>query len=486
MISWTKSNTYTFKWDGRSRIPDQVFDDYADIHGENSTLVQMHERAKASKGSDDDSHSEINWSDSDDDSSPYNTIEEKPEVKDLFGDINKRFSLSRRKQIIDSIVKGLESTGVVNEKKATVGFHYLRFERSAQLQMRQFYCTDRAGNRSDEDSSLVVGILTSVLDRLGVAARDRKLVVNKFSWKQYKKFELLTSANEEAEAFGVLVEGQCELLKGPRKATDVCPQAVAPTLMRRRVLVPELPAAEERMRELEQFGRNVPTGSHFGLEAVQAKTKYTTYWQDSVVAVGPCEVLSIKKEELRFFTKMKVPNLKQRLRLLQKFPMFDEEAQHTLHLLALLMKPEKVTRGQILLKQGEKRQEVLLVNSKTHLRVLRKVTLEMANGSKQQRVVELQPMRGPCLMNDRCLSTAENTVAQSTILVSNPGTMYTLDRFALFQSISSGGMKQIKAAWNDEVSDKEIAEQYMHHVSWKKYKEDLVDDVIARTEQYSL
>merc|ERR1712070_874287 len=95
---------------------------------------------------------------------------------------------------------------------------------------------------------------------------------------------------------------------------------------------------------------------------------------------------------------------------------FDEEEQHTLQLLAMLLKPEKVQRGQVLLKQGEKHQEVLLVNSKTHLRVLRKVTLD----GGRQRVVELQPLRGPCLLNERCLSTEGMTCA-STILVSNPG-----------------------------------------------------------------
>merc|ERR1712070_108816 len=156
---------------------------------------------------------------------------------------------------------------------------------------------------------------------------------------------------------------------------------------------------------------------------------------------------------------------------------FDEEEQHTLQLLAMLLKPEKVQRGQVLLKQGEKHQEVLLVNSKTHLRVLRKVTLD----GGRQRVVELQPLRGPCLLNERCLSTEGMTCA-STILVSNPGqTMYKLDRFALFQTISSRGLKQIKANWSDEVDEKKIADQYMYHVSWKKYKEDLVDDIVTRS-----
>jgi hypothetical protein len=59
--------------------------------------------------------------------------------------------------------------------------------------------------------------------------------------------------------------------------------------------------------------------------------------------------------------------------------------------------------------------------------------------------------------------------------------MYTLDRFALFQTISSWGLKQIKSTRSDDVSDKEIADQYMHHTSWKRYKEDLVEDVIARS-----
>ena len=42
-------------------------------------------------------------------------------------------------------------------------------------------------------------------------------------------------------------------------------------------------------------------------------------------------------------------------------------------------------------------------------------------------------------------------------------------------------MKQIKSTFSDEVGDKEIADQYMHHVSWKRYKEDLVEDIVARS-----
>ena len=49
--------------------------------------------------------------------------------------------------------------------------------------------------------------------------------------------------------------------------------------------------------------------------------------------------------------------------------------------------------------------------------------------------------------------------------------------------MSFRGLKQIKSAWSrsEQVTDKEIVDQYMLHVSWKRYKEDVVDDVIART-----
>ena len=57
-------------------------------------------------------------------------------------------------------------------------------------------------------------------------------------------------------------------------------------LLCRRVLVPELPEANSEMTALDQFGRNMPTGSHFGLEAVHAKAKYTTHWEHSLMAIG--------------------------------------------------------------------------------------------------------------------------------------------------------------------------------------------------------
>ena len=66
-------DTYMFRWDGRTDIPDHVLDDYADIQGEDDLLVSIHERAKEQKsleGSDDgSSHS----SGSSDDNDSYMT-----------------------------------------------------------------------------------------------------------------------------------------------------------------------------------------------------------------------------------------------------------------------------------------------------------------------------------------------------------------------------------------------------------------------------
>ena len=72
MISWASDDTYVFRWDGRSDIPDQVLDDYADIHGEDDLLVSINERAKEKKCADDNgtqSLAEFVWS-SDDDKPP--------------------------------------------------------------------------------------------------------------------------------------------------------------------------------------------------------------------------------------------------------------------------------------------------------------------------------------------------------------------------------------------------------------------------------
>lgn len=144
-------------------------------------------------------------------------------------------------------------------------------------------------------------------------------------------------------------------------------------------------------------------------------------------------------------------------------------------------------------------------------------------------MVELQPLRGPCLLNEYCLGT-ENTAPLSTVLVSNPGEQQVsvepmVDCYSWLQwwlgvtslglrmqelctpwtdlhssracqageyacviiaeelIVSFRGLKQIKSAWSrsEQVTDKEIVDQYMLHVSWKRYKEDVVDDVIART-----
>ena len=86
-------------------------------------------------------------------------------------------SLESSGLVIAAAAAGFETWGSdtafeqVNDKQATVGFNYLNFDRSSQQRMRSFYCKDRAGDRSDEDSSMVATILSTVLDRLGVVTR---------------------------------------------------------------------------------------------------------------------------------------------------------------------------------------------------------------------------------------------------------------------------------------------------------------------------
>ena len=101
---------------------------------------------------------------------------------------------------------------------------------------------------------LMIGLLSFTIV-LQSDLNQRKLAVNKFTWRQYKRFELLGTSGRfhvchdddkvlilpvcsVADEFGVLIEGQCELLKGPAAPTVICPQAVAPTLMRRSSLTP--------------------------------------------------------------------------------------------------------------------------------------------------------------------------------------------------------------------------------------------------------
>ena len=69
MISYMNDDTYMFRWDNRTDIPDHVLDDYADIHGEDDLLVSIKERSEERKmleGSDDGSSHSSGSSDADD------------------------------------------------------------------------------------------------------------------------------------------------------------------------------------------------------------------------------------------------------------------------------------------------------------------------------------------------------------------------------------------------------------------------------------
>ena len=120
----------------------------------------------------------------------------------------------------------------VNVKRATVGFDYCNFDRDTQLQMRAFYCKERTGDRSDEEATMIATVLSRMLDRLGLVAlclmpgllsftivlqsdlNQRKLAVNKFTWRQYKQFELLNTS------------GRCQLHALAMTGSHSCMSAV--------------------------------------------------------------------------------------------------------------------------------------------------------------------------------------------------------------------------------------------------------------------
>lgn len=382
--------------------------------------------------------------------------------------------LARNAETVRKLTSGFKPAPTISKKRASVKFKYEPFDPDQIYLLQSFFSTRKIGDRRNEDTEQVAAVLGSVFEALGVTEpMAQAMLANKFVYCQYHRMEMITVGEQPAEAFGIVLRGRCQILRAGMQ--DVGQPA---TLMRRRMIEPSASEKEFLIRnEEDQFGRDVPQGSMFGVELMQPDENLVNLWESSMMAVGKCDVLCVDKEHLQMLLQPPVPDMARRNKLLSKFPLLANETRHTLCELALRLQKTKVERNQMLLKQGEQCHHVLLLDGKTQIRELREVTVEK-DGVKQKRVVELRSRRAPCMLNIRCVGADSRKGAQSTVLVSNPGTVYTLDRFTLVQGISTKALKEARSDCDETVSDKEIVDAYMQHVQWKSYKERLVEDVI--------
>eukprot|EP00656_Telonema_subtile_P050161 TRINITY_DN6420_c0_g1_i4.p1 TRINITY_DN6420_c0_g1~~TRINITY_DN6420_c0_g1_i4.p1 ORF type:complete len:392 (+),score=95.12 TRINITY_DN6420_c0_g1_i4:236-1411(+) len=385
--------------------------------------------------------------------------------------------LARKARLVNELTCNLELSHTVSDTRASIEFQHTPFSEDDLYTIQSFYANRKLGDRTNEDTAQVAAILSNVLEALGVFdPLAQAVLVNHCSYCQYRREELIAVADSPATAFGLVLQGQCQAIEAGVQAGHPA------TLMRRRVLCP---GACHRAGEEEQtLGPTLPPGSFFGIELCEAAPREILLWERSVMAIGACDVLSIEQGQLQALYKPPLLDIARRSKLLSKFPLFENETEHTMSALATSLVKTKVERNQVLLKQGSQCNQVLFINGKTQIRELREVSVEL-DGVKQHRVVELGSHRAPCMLNLRCVSAEARKGCVSTVLVSTPGTVYTLDRFTLMQSISTRGMKGVRDEAEAAVSDREIAEGYMQHVEWKEYKERLVEGIVHDAVQHS-
>jgi len=134
--------------------------------------------------------------------------------------------------------------------------------------------------------------------------------------------------------------------------------------------------------------------------------------------------------------------------VLAGFDVLRQEPLHNLRELAfaLEMFPNphgdqgRCERGQVILRQGERLEKVLFLVGKTQARLLREVVVE-----REPRVVEAGAVRAPGIANECCVqmqSGRERHAPRSTVLISNPGEIWSMDRYLFKKKVSNRSMHE--------------------------------------------
>ena len=66
---------------------------------------------------------------------------------------------------------------------------------------------------------------------------------------------------------------------------------------------------------------------------------------------------------------------------------------------------------------------------------------------------------------------------RSTVLISNPGSMWVMDKFLFMKRVSKAGVQRMKEQYDADVTSEVLVQSYLEHRKWKKFKNRLVGDV---------
>eukprot|EP00656_Telonema_subtile_P050159 TRINITY_DN6420_c0_g1_i2.p1 TRINITY_DN6420_c0_g1~~TRINITY_DN6420_c0_g1_i2.p1 ORF type:complete len:369 (+),score=47.39 TRINITY_DN6420_c0_g1_i2:236-1342(+) len=273
--------------------------------------------------------------------------------------------LARKARLVNELTCNLELSHTVSDTRASIEFQHTPFSEDDLYTIQSFYANRKLGDRTNEDTAQVAAILSNVLEALGVFdPLAQAVLVNHCSYCQYRREELIAVADSPATAFGLVLQGQCQAIEAGVQAGHPA------TLMRRRVLCP---GACHRAGEEEQtLGPTLPPGSFFGIELCEAAPREILLWERSVMAIGACDVLSIEQGQLQALYKPPLLDIARRSKLLSKFPLFENETEHTMSALATSLVKTKVASP---------------FHAETHTRPLH-VTVRIVLGGEESGVAE--------------------------------------------------------------------------------------------------
>jgi len=211
-------------------------------------------------------------------------------------------------------------------------------------------------------------------------------------------------------------------------------------------------------------------------------------WGQSIVVIEDCILIVIDKFAWKDIVHDDYSQLDARMSMLSSFDILRVEPEHNIRELALVLEPYEhtppvtgvqtgmVERGMVILKQDEKAEKVMFLVGKTQARLLREVTVD-----KERRVVEAGAIRSPGIANECCVvkqgSGMRRLLPRSTVLISNPGSMWVMDKFLFMKRVSKAGVQRMKEQYDADVTSEVLVQSYLEHRKWKKFKNRLVGDV---------
>jgi len=323
------------------------------------------------------------------------------------------------------------------------------------------YPTDRT--TEDFEFLLKVSDHFEELSRLEPVLRDR--LVNRLELRSFKPGQLVVQSGDPADYHAVLING---------------------TMKIEHTAAPGGSSARRGSMDMGEDGQVLESGHHLGgSDCLEGPDNDDSIWPFNIVSRDTSDILRLDKAAWREVHSTNCEHIDEQAAMLATFEALRHEPLHNLRELSLALEPygnPKGVRGrcerhEILLKQGERCDHLLLLLGRAQARLLREVVVE-----RERRVVEAGAICSPGLANECCTfkstDQGDRSLPRSTVLMDQPGEVWTIDKFLFMKRVSKNCIGRLKDVYDNEKSDEELVESYLEHRKWKTFKAQLVESVV--------